>query len=217
MKVTMTESKMTDQPVPVLSAAETPWHAGRTVGKTLYNGDGPDDMVGVMMTRELAALVVERVNGYAALQEEVSRFEMERKLWDDHIEQAEAAHDQAQAEAARWRARHAEAVDMARDYDTRSQTWAQVVTETEQERDAALAARDQAQAERDAVLLELPAIADKLRAARAERDQAQAEAARYKAALTVIAALTYESEPHSHRLDVATETAHQALGGGEGA
>lgn len=34
------------------------WHAGRTVGRTVYQGDGPDDMIGVMDTRELAEIVV---------------------------------------------------------------------------------------------------------------------------------------------------------------
>jgi len=33
-------------------------HAGRTVGRTLYSGDGPDDLIGVMDSRELAELVV---------------------------------------------------------------------------------------------------------------------------------------------------------------
>lgn len=36
----------------------TDWHAGRTVGRTLYHGDGPDDLLGVMDTRMLAELVV---------------------------------------------------------------------------------------------------------------------------------------------------------------
>jgi hypothetical protein len=44
-----------------------PWHAGRTVGRTLYQGDGSDDLVGVMDTRELAALVVRAVNSHEAL------------------------------------------------------------------------------------------------------------------------------------------------------
>ncbi len=35
-----------------------PWHAGRTVGRTLYCGDGPDDLIGTMDNRELAELVV---------------------------------------------------------------------------------------------------------------------------------------------------------------
>lgn len=35
-----------------------PWHAGRTVGRTLYHGDGPDDLIGVMDSRALAELVV---------------------------------------------------------------------------------------------------------------------------------------------------------------
>lgn len=34
------------------------WHAGRTVGRTIYQGDGPDDMIGTMDSRELAAHVV---------------------------------------------------------------------------------------------------------------------------------------------------------------
>lgn len=34
-----------------------PWHAGRTVGRTLYQGDGPDDLIGIMDSRELAAFV----------------------------------------------------------------------------------------------------------------------------------------------------------------
>lgn len=38
------------------------WHAGRTVGRTLYRGDGPEDLIGVMDSRELAALVVTAVN-----------------------------------------------------------------------------------------------------------------------------------------------------------
>jgi hypothetical protein len=36
----------------------TTWHAGRTVGRTLYHGDGPDDLLGYMDTRNLAELVV---------------------------------------------------------------------------------------------------------------------------------------------------------------
>lgn len=34
-----------------------PWHAGRTVGRTVYKGDGPDDMIGVMDTRDYAGFV----------------------------------------------------------------------------------------------------------------------------------------------------------------
>jgi hypothetical protein len=36
----------------------TVWHAGRTVGRTLYTGDGPDDLIGIVDTRALAELVV---------------------------------------------------------------------------------------------------------------------------------------------------------------
>lgn len=36
----------------------TDWHAGRTVGRTLYHGDGPDDLIGVMDNRLLAELVI---------------------------------------------------------------------------------------------------------------------------------------------------------------
>ena len=38
------------------------WHAGRTVGRTLYRGDGPDDCIGLMDSRALADLVVVAVN-----------------------------------------------------------------------------------------------------------------------------------------------------------
>lgn len=34
------------------------WHAGRTVGRTLYCGEGRDDLIGVMDSRQLADLVV---------------------------------------------------------------------------------------------------------------------------------------------------------------
>lgn len=42
----------------LLGRYPTVWHAGRTVGRTIYIGDGPDDMVGIMDTRQLAELVV---------------------------------------------------------------------------------------------------------------------------------------------------------------
>ncbi len=42
----------------LLSRYPTTWHAGRTVGRTLYHGDGPDDLLGMMDTRGLAELVV---------------------------------------------------------------------------------------------------------------------------------------------------------------
>jgi len=42
----------------LVSVGPTDWHAGRTVGRTLYRGDGPDDMIGVMDSRLLAELVV---------------------------------------------------------------------------------------------------------------------------------------------------------------
>jgi hypothetical protein len=47
---------------------QTPWHAGRTVGRTLYQGDGPDDLIGVMDNRELAAQVVAEHNAAPRLQ-----------------------------------------------------------------------------------------------------------------------------------------------------
>ncbi len=34
-----------------------PWHRGRTVGRTVYKGEGPDDMIGVMDTRDYAGFV----------------------------------------------------------------------------------------------------------------------------------------------------------------
>jgi hypothetical protein len=40
------------------SVYPTDWHTGRTVGRTLYCGDGPDDMIGTMDTRMLAEMVV---------------------------------------------------------------------------------------------------------------------------------------------------------------
>src|SRR5438045_303448 len=45
----------------------SPWHVGRTVGVTLYKGDAPDDLVGVMVgphveACELAEEVVLAVN-----------------------------------------------------------------------------------------------------------------------------------------------------------
>lgn len=45
-----------------MSELRLPWHAGRTTGRALYDGDGPDDLIGVMDTRELAAVVVVAVN-----------------------------------------------------------------------------------------------------------------------------------------------------------
>lgn len=38
-----------------------PWRVGRKVGRTVYDAD--DELIGVMDTRELAALVVAAVNG----------------------------------------------------------------------------------------------------------------------------------------------------------
>jgi hypothetical protein len=45
------------------------WHTGRTVGVTLYQGDGPSDMVGVMVGShdaacDLARRVVAAVNAH---------------------------------------------------------------------------------------------------------------------------------------------------------
>jgi hypothetical protein len=40
------------------------WHTGRTVGRTIYSGDGPDDLIGVMDTREIAAHIVRLHNRY---------------------------------------------------------------------------------------------------------------------------------------------------------
>ena len=45
-----------------MSELRFPWHAGRTTGRALYDGDGPDDLIGVMDSRELAAVVVVAVN-----------------------------------------------------------------------------------------------------------------------------------------------------------
>ncbi len=42
---------------------KTPWRVGRKVGRTLY--DAEDNLIGVMDTQELAALVVEAVNNEA--------------------------------------------------------------------------------------------------------------------------------------------------------
>jgi chromosome segregation ATPase len=180
-------------------------------------------MVGVMMTRELAALVVERVNGYAALQEEVSRFDMERRLWNDHIEQAEAARDQAQADR-----------DQARnDYAALQQHWPrrQIIGDTgalchtgEQMR----AERDQAQADMRAIVAERDAYQKGMiratmhqASAERERDQTQAEAARLRAALNNLATRVdaYGMGPSRdwHDVGVALRAARQALGGGEGA
>lgn len=49
----------------------TIWHVGRTVGRTLYQGDGPDDLVGIMDTRRLATFVVVACNHYPALVREL--------------------------------------------------------------------------------------------------------------------------------------------------
>jgi hypothetical protein len=41
----------------ILTGKPYPWHAGRQVGRTIYCGDGPDDLIGIMDTRELADFV----------------------------------------------------------------------------------------------------------------------------------------------------------------
>lgn len=46
------------------------WRVGSTVGRTIYCGNGPDDLIGVMDTREDAAFVVACVNAFAALEAE---------------------------------------------------------------------------------------------------------------------------------------------------
>jgi hypothetical protein len=43
---------------------EAKWHTGRTVGRTIYSGDGPDDLIGVMDTREIAAHIVRLHNRF---------------------------------------------------------------------------------------------------------------------------------------------------------
>ena len=54
---------------------ERPWHAGRTVGRTVYDGDGPDDLIGVMDTRYLADCVITAHNILPALLARVRELE----------------------------------------------------------------------------------------------------------------------------------------------
>lgn len=49
------------------------WHAGRTVGRTLYKGDGPDDMIGIMDTRDLTAFVASAPDAIRWLLAELQR------------------------------------------------------------------------------------------------------------------------------------------------
>ncbi len=62
----------------------TEWHAGRTVGRTLYKGDGPDDLIGVMDSRELAAYVVVAVNERARVREFLGA--VQTHGWDAAVE-----------------------------------------------------------------------------------------------------------------------------------
>ena len=78
-----------------------PWHAGRTVGKTLYDGDGPDDMIGVMMTRDLAAQVVAEHNEIASLRAQVAALTVERVRLHDALIQY-GAHEPG-CDAPYWR------------------------------------------------------------------------------------------------------------------
>lgn len=52
-----------------MSEQKQPWRVGRKVGRTVYRQRGPDpadgdELIGLMDTPELAALVVEAVNHY---------------------------------------------------------------------------------------------------------------------------------------------------------
>lgn len=46
-------------------------HAGRTVGRTLYQGDGVDDLIGIVDTRGQARYIVMAVNAFPELVAEV--------------------------------------------------------------------------------------------------------------------------------------------------
>ena len=61
------------------------WHTGRTVGVTLYKGDGPADLVGVMVGPHdeacaLAQQVVRAVNAHADLLDACEAF---CAYWDE--------------------------------------------------------------------------------------------------------------------------------------
>lgn len=50
-----------------------PWHAGRTVGRTLYVGDGPDDCIGLLDSRHLSESLAYLRNQAPAILAEVQR------------------------------------------------------------------------------------------------------------------------------------------------
>jgi len=55
-----------------------PIRVGLNVGRTLYKGDGPDDLIGVMDTRELAAFVAFARTALPLLAQRVLELEQER-------------------------------------------------------------------------------------------------------------------------------------------
>lgn len=62
-----------DRLTAVSSSVSSPWHAGRTVGRTIYDGDGPDDLIGVMDSRLLAEFVAHAPNDIKRLIAEVRK------------------------------------------------------------------------------------------------------------------------------------------------
>lgn len=56
-------------------------HAGRTVGRTLYVGDGPDDLIGIVDTREQAEYIVAACNAFIDLVLEVTMLKEELRYW----------------------------------------------------------------------------------------------------------------------------------------
>lgn len=63
------------------------WRVGSKVGRTIYKGHGPDDLIGVMDTRELAASVVFARNDARWLCAELkkARAMLRRLEWEGHV------------------------------------------------------------------------------------------------------------------------------------
>jgi hypothetical protein len=55
-----------------------PWHAGRTVGRTIYHGEGPDDLIGIMDSRPLADFVANAPDDITYLLGRVRELEAEK-------------------------------------------------------------------------------------------------------------------------------------------
>ena len=69
-------ARLTDSQLAALEHLErlippAPWHAGRTTGRQLYKGDGPDDGIGFMDNRALGEYVAAARNALPALVAEV--------------------------------------------------------------------------------------------------------------------------------------------------